>query len=137
MWCMNEEPSFTCPHTIQRKGEDWLSVSDETASAFRVDISTGVGVPSTQDKHAELSQNYPNPFFDRTDISYSLKEPDHVSLSVFDMMGQEIMTLVNEYLQAGDYNITFNATGLPSGIYLYSLHSGHHLIEVRKMNCIR
>jgi hypothetical protein len=55
MWCMNEEPSLTCPHNIRREGEDWSSISDKTASAFRVDISTGVSVPSKREKHVALS----------------------------------------------------------------------------------
>ncbi|MGE5430421.1 MAG: T9SS type A sorting domain-containing protein [Syntrophomonadaceae bacterium] len=71
-----------------------------------------------------LSQNYPNPFNPATTISYSIPEGQNVRLTVYDMLGEEISTLVHEYKQAGTYTINFNASSLPSGIYIYTLQTG-------------
>lgn len=70
----------------------------------------------------ELYQNYPNPFNPSTTIKYSLKNSEYVSLKVFDILGNEIKTLVNEIKTAGIHEVVFNATNnLTSGIYFYEL----------------
>jgi len=84
-----------------------------------------------------LGQNYPNPFNPETTISYSIPKSDHVTLKVYDLLGREIATLVNEYKQPGNYKVIFNvetlrATSLPSGIYFYKLQSGGYS-EVKKL----
>jgi len=68
-----------------------------------------------------LSQNYPNPFNPTTTIEFSLPQSGFVSLRVFDLLGQEIATLVNEEKAAGSYRATFDASNLPSGTYFYAL----------------
>ncbi len=75
------------------------------------------------DKYA-LHQNYPNPFNPSTQISFDLTKAGHVSLKVFDLLGREVQTLVDEVQPAGTHSITFDGTGLPSGIYLYRLQAG-------------
>ncbi len=74
----------------------------------------------------ELSQNYPNPFNPSTVISYQLPVASYVTLKIYDLLGSEISTLVNEYQQAGIHNSTFNTQNLflPSGIYFYKLIAG-------------
>jgi hypothetical protein len=79
-----------------------------------------------------LSQNYPNPFNPTTVIKYQLPEAGLVTLKVFDILGNEIETLVNEQKQTGTYEITWYAEGLPSGIYFYRLQAGD-FIETKKM----
>lgn len=79
-----------------------------------------------------LAQNYPNPFNPTTAITYQLAAGSDVILKVFDILGNEIATLVNEYETAGRYEVEFNTTALPSGIYLYQLRAGN-FIESRKM----
>jgi len=76
-----------------------------------------------------LSQNYPNPFNPSTTISYSISEPSYVTLKVYDILGNEVTTLVNEEKPAGSYEVEFSAEGgdaykLASGIYIYRLTSG-------------
>ena len=71
-----------------------------------------------------LAQNYPNPFNPQTTINYSIKETGFVSLKVFNLMGQEVATLVSATLDAGHYTVNFTADNLPSGIYLYTLTAG-------------
>ncbi|MCB0725535.1 MAG: T9SS type A sorting domain-containing protein [Ignavibacteriae bacterium] len=68
-----------------------------------------------------LSQNYPNPFNPSTTIGFSIRNRGFVTLRVYDITGKEVKSLVNEYLERGEYNVTFIAAGLSSGIYFYSL----------------
>ncbi|MFO7526400.1 MAG: T9SS type A sorting domain-containing protein [Ignavibacteriaceae bacterium] len=79
-----------------------------------------------------VSQNYPNPFNPSTKISYSIKEDGFVTLKVYDILGVEIATLVNEQKTAGSYEAEFNAAEFPSGIYIYKLQSGS-FTDVKKM----
>lgn len=72
----------------------------------------------------ELNQNYPNPFNPLTVISYQLPSNVSVSLRVFDILGRQVETLVNERQSAGIYSVRFNAAKLPSGVYLYRLEAG-------------
>lgn len=84
----------------------------------------------------ELSQNFPNPFNPNTVIVYHLPIIGAVTLKVFDILGNEVATLVDEYKPAGSYEVEFNASGLSSGIYFYKLHSGS-FIETKKMILLR
>ncbi len=69
----------------------------------------------------ELYQNYPNPFNLTTTIKYSIAEGQHVKLTIYSSLGEEISVLINEFKSAGTHSIGFNAKGLPSGIYIYSI----------------
>jgi len=79
-----------------------------------------------------LEQNYPNPFNPSTKIKYSIPQSSNVVIKVFDILGNEIETLVNEEKQTGTYEITWYAENLPSGIYFYRLHAGD-FVETKKM----
>ncbi len=79
-----------------------------------------------------LQQNYPNPFNPTTKISYSVPKESYTSLKVFDILGNEVATLVNGEKQAGTYQLDFNASGLASGIYFYKLQASGSVL-VRKM----
>ena len=71
-----------------------------------------------------LSQNYPNPFNPATTIEFSMAEAGFVSVRIYDLLGQEVKTLVNEQKAPGSYRVTFDATDLPSGTYFYTLRAG-------------
>ncbi len=79
-----------------------------------------------------LNQNYPNPFNPSTKISYSIKEEGLVTLKVYDILGKEIVTLVNENKPAGYYKAEFKASALPSGMYIYKIQAGQ-FSDVKKM----
>jgi hypothetical protein len=79
-----------------------------------------------------LEQNYPNPFNPSTAIRYQVSGSSNVSLKVYDVLGNEVATLVNEEESAGSYEVNFNAAGLSSGIYFYKLQAGI-LVETKKM----
>jgi hypothetical protein len=80
-----------------------------------------------------LSQNYPNPFNPTTKISYAIPQNSFVELKVFNMLGQEIATLVNQEKAAGFYEVDFNAVNQPSGIYFYRLQAGEFLITKKML----
>ncbi|MDO8548602.1 MAG: T9SS type A sorting domain-containing protein [Ignavibacteria bacterium] len=79
-----------------------------------------------------LDQNYPNPFNPNTNIKYSLSEPGNVKLAIYNTLGEEIQVLVNSYKEAGSYELSFNAAGLPSGTYIYRLEAPGY-VEAKKM----
>lgn len=79
-----------------------------------------------------LEQNYPNPFNPTTKIRYQISQTSYVSLKIFDVLGNEILTLVNQEKPAGEYEVYFDGSSFSSGIYFYQLKAGE-LIETRKM----
>jgi predicted acyl esterase len=84
----------------------------------------------------ELKQNYPNPFNPATTIEYSLGFANNVEIKVYDILGRETATLVNEYQQAGSHKILFNASNLSSGVYFYKIVSGSFQ-EVKRMVLVK
>ena len=79
-----------------------------------------------------MGNNYPNPFNPSTTIKYQIPQLSLVTLKVYDVMGSEVATLVNEEKSAGTYEVEFNATGLTSGIYFYQLKADS-FVETKKM----
>lgn len=89
---------------------------------FNLDGEVEVGVPAKFD----LSQNYPNPFNPVTKINYDLPVSLLVSLKIYDMLGKEVTSIVNEYKEAGYYTVSFDASRLTSGVYFYRLIAGNN-----------
>ncbi len=87
-------------------------------------------------KSYRLEQNYPNPFNPTTSIAYALPHPGMVTLTVFNMLGQKVAELVNQYQTAGNYNVNWDAAGVPSGIYFYQLTSGVYT-QTKKMLLVK
>ena len=83
-----------------------------------------------------LSQNYPNPFNPTTNLEFGVRESGFVSLKIFNSLGMEVATLVNENKAAGNYKVTFNGSNLSSGIYFYTLETGSFK-ETKRMNLIK
>ena len=84
----------------------------------------------------KLYDNYPNPFNPSTIIKYSLKDEGRVTVKIFNTLGEEIRTLVDEIKPSGNYNLEFNANNLPSGVYIYRLQSGE-FVSSKKMLLIK
>ncbi len=100
-------------------------------------LITGGNIITTETPQSYvLNQNYPNPFNPVTKINYALPKSGLVTLKIYDVLGREVMTLVNEMKSAGNYSIDFNGTNLSSGIYFYSLKSGD-FTAVKKMTLIK
>ncbi|MCB9500853.1 MAG: T9SS type A sorting domain-containing protein [Deferribacteres bacterium] len=94
--------------------------------------STNIRTNNTLNLNYSLTQNYPNPFDGQTTIRYFIPWQCQVQLKIFDILGRDIKTLVNQEQQAGSYEVGFNMTGIPNGIYFYKLHAGR-FIQTRKM----
>jgi hypothetical protein len=101
-------------------------------------VSTSVGLEDENNIPIvfKLTQNYPNPFNPSTTIKYSIPEAAKVKLTLFNLLGEELKTLVNEEKVAGNYSIEFNASSLPSGVYFYQLKAGD-FTSVKKMLLIK
>jgi hypothetical protein len=108
----------------------WVAID----RAYVIDTSGTTGVNSSTSllKDYNLFQNYPNPFNPSTIIQYQLPANGMATIKVFDVLGREIITLVNGYKAHGIYTISFDAKKLTSGIYFYQLRSGN-FISTKKM----
>jgi serine protease AprX len=85
----------------------------------------------------QLSQNYPNPFNPETNIKYELNVNRFVSIKIFNILGKEISTLVNQKQNSGSYSVKFNSNGISSGIYFYSMYIDGSQIDSKKMVVIK
>ena len=96
------------------------------------DIVVGVEEELRNPISFTLEQNYPNPFNPSTTIKYSIAEPGKVKLTLYNLLGEEVKTIVDEEKITGNYSVDFNAADLPSGVYFYQLRAGN-FIETKKM----
>lgn len=100
--------------------------------AYESDFTASTNPNFSQSIHLQLYQNYPNPFNPTTKISWQSPVSGRQTLQVYDVLGRRIATLVDEYKQAGKYEVQFNGKNLPSGIYFYRLKADNY-IEIKKM----
>jgi Secretion system C-terminal sorting domain len=124
----------------------WYNASSSSTSKYVVlyDVrvygttspATGIknepGVP----KQFSLNQNYPNPFNPSTTISFDLPKENHVTLNIYNLLGQKVASLLNEDMAAGTHSVNFNADNLPSGLYFYQLQSGN-FNSIKKMMLLK
>ncbi|GBD92053.1 hypothetical protein BMS3Abin04_02786 [bacterium BMS3Abin04] len=135
----NSMPNTPIPHLSLNKtseqNEQLYIANYKTGEPVNV---TGVdenGKPNLP-KVFSLEQNYPNPFNPSTIIKYQVPNSGYVSLKIYDVLGEEVSSLVNKEQAAGSYEISFNASNLTSGIYFYQLKSGNN-IQVKKMMLLK
>jgi hypothetical protein len=83
-----------------------------------------------------LADAYPNPFNPVTTIDYSISEPCHATLTVFNVAGQEVVTLVDGEMEVGNFNVTFDAADMASGVYFYKLNAGD-FSAIKKMTLVK
>jgi subtilisin family serine protease len=96
------------------------------------EVMVTIGTPN----NFSLEQNYPNPFNPSTTISFSLPQSAFITLKIFNLMGEEVETPINDHLAAGSYNYKFNPSGLASGVYIYRL-SSDKFTQTRKMQYLK
>ena len=97
------------------------------------DILAEISSPELQiPKDLVLHQNYPNPFNPETRIAFDLSTAANVKIDVFNLLGQFVTTIVDRFVTSGSHSIPFDASQLPSGVYLYRL-SAKNFVEVKKM----
>jgi photosystem II stability/assembly factor-like uncharacterized protein len=141
-----ENPPYGCGNINTLAASDSFIFAGTTQSGVwrrpLSEIMTSVKEPSMAElpKQFSLFQNYPNPFNPSTTINYSLPKSGNVKLTVYNVIGSKVVTIVNEYKPAGSYSVHFNASsaagGLASGIYLYRLESGNY-IDAKKLILIK
>ncbi len=99
---------------------------DDYSGVFTIDVTTGTGEDEAIVQQYELFPAYPNPFNPETKIRYQLAKPGNISLIVYDLLGNEIQTLVKGEKPAGTYEVNFNGSELSSGVYVYRLSTGNY-----------
>ena len=108
----------------------------DPALVIKHDVVTAVTPSPSSPQRFVLYQNYPNPFNPSTTIRYELPKESIVSLKIYNLLGQEVATLVNESKQPGRYQVQWNAQGLSSGVYFYRLQAGEY-VETRKLMLLK
>ncbi|MBN2009078.1 T9SS type A sorting domain-containing protein [candidate division KSB1 bacterium] len=125
-------------HGWQRIGEagidatdvmwDFLKLQQRNSNTTHIKNERAVHIP----ENFRLYQNYPNPFNPATKIKYNLAKSNHVILKIYNLAGQELETLINEFQSTGEHEITWHANQLPSGLYFYRIQAGT-LSQTRKL----
>jgi len=96
-----------------------------TLAEFFTDIEDDPFLQSPIPQEIALSQNYPNPFNPTTTIEFSIPKAEHVTLKIYNLLGQQVLTLVSDKLTPGEYKYTWDASHLASGVYVYKLEAGN------------
>jgi hypothetical protein len=110
--------------TFHQLLEEWKTIYHAVGHVYlpgTTSINEGIGQTAAAPANFSLAQNYPNPFNPATTIYFSLPQRQAVSLRVFNAIGQEVKSLVNGVMEAGDYKVIFEAASLPSGVYFYQI----------------
>ncbi len=128
---IDDNLAFLAAAGFTPKEEHVASTADSRLDA-PVIMTSAKGVPET----FMLDQNYPNPFNPTTMISYALPEGNHVLIQVFDLEGRAIATLQNSFQDAGSYAVSFDASSLSAGVYIYTIESGSFKVS-KKMTLLK
>jgi len=130
-------------------GDDLFGVRDNANNAFQLakvagwtDINVGVDENAIVPEEYSISQNYPNPFNPTTQIKFGLPSQSHVKVTVFNLLGEVVTTLVNSDMAAGYHEIQFNASNISSGVYFYSIEASSvdgakSFLTVKKMMLLK
>jgi hypothetical protein len=103
-----------------------LFINGRYQQNYDLNLQSAVSNMSNLPRVFNLSQNYPNPFNPSTTIKYALPKDVNVNLKIYDLLGREVKTLVNEFKKAGYYEITFNFIDFASGVYFYRIEAGNY-----------
>src|SRR4030042_5805859 len=117
---------------VGEAGTILFKIKSPLGDKWRKEINVAASKPTTY----ELSQNYPNPFNPATKIEFIIPNDEKVTLKVYDILGREVKTLVNDFLEAGHHEIMFNADQLASGTYIYRLNFVSYQ-QIKKMMLVK
>ena len=139
-WTSQSTPNTKCLYSVYFVNNSTGWAVGEAGTIFKTTTGGGATLveqnESTKPQKFALLQNYPNPFNPTTAISYQLSAFSHVNLKVFDMLGRKVATLVKEVKPAGTYNLQWDASNFPSGIYFYQLTAGG-FTQIKKMVLVK
>lgn len=127
----------TVTFTNESNPDNKFSDSTDDQGKYTITISGATGVDASTPSAFSLGQNYPNPFNPTTTIPFTLNSSGHVSVSIYNIMGQSVATVIDNYMSAGTHSVTWNGMDdrgnhVSAGIYLYQLSAGRHA-ETKKM----
>jgi len=108
----------------------------DDVNVTRLGPSTGIKSSNSMPLQNTLNQNYPNPFNPSTEIEFSLTKPENVKITVFNIIGQKIETLLDKSMQAGNHKVVFDGRNLNSGVYLYKINAGEFQ-DMKKMLLVK
>ena len=136
--------SDTTNRLVGTVGQPVIGVTQDASHINQVGFWYQVGSLVTSVEHTpnvlpiefRIDQNYPNPFNPTTTIRFSIPKPSSVTLKLFDMLGREVATLVDEDLQSGECKVIFDATGLTSGVYFYRIQAGE-FTQLKKLMLLK
>lgn len=125
-------------HTVYLSSNSYveLPIMSNTGNRFDAVFAEENSTENNTPYSYSLTQNYPNPFNPSTMIQYTIADAQKVELKVFDILGREVQTLVNDIQNPGSYNVMFNAQNLSSGVYFYRLTAGS-FSDIRKMTLVK
>ena len=136
LWRNDQEAYLISSSNVERPALEWLRAYVDTAQVT-LDVSIEDEEVALAPGDYKLDQNYPNPFNPSTKISFTLPSSQTVTLKVYDMLGREVATLVNnEAMSSGSHTMNFDASSLSSGIYIYTL-SGNGVSLTKRMTLIK
>jgi hypothetical protein len=138
---LNSDSLSINPVSFNDAGEYQVIVTNGAGSDTSTVAVVAVTVPTSVDTDEVpeafvLNQNYPNPFNPQTSIRFGLPDASNVSLKVYDLIGREVATLINERLAAGYHTVSFDGSQVATGIYFYRINAGEYR-DVRKMILIK
>lgn len=117
---------------IGEEGKIVFAIKSPNGDEWSKEINVEVSTPTTY----ELSQNYPNPFNPTTTIEFIIPNDEKVTIKIYDILGREVKTLLNEFRETGHHEVEFNASHLASGMYIYRMTSGSYS-QIRKMMLVK
>ena len=140
-WNNQNNSWVTVPNAVVNTSTNTVTFSQSQVSNYVILTADKVTTGITDFKNSipdnfNLRQNYPNPFNPSTTIEFSIKENSNVKLSVYNLLGQKVITLINQPMSAGVHSVLFNASNLSSGIYFYKLTAGENS-KVMKMELLK
>lgn len=121
---------------IKEDGSGNLFFGTSRTGLFEIDIINDLDEEPYSSNSYFLSQNYPNPFTPTTKIKYSVTSATNVQIKVYNILGKEVNILINEHKNTGNYEIEFDGSALPSGVYFYKIQAGS-FVQTKKMIILR
>jgi hypothetical protein len=134
--------TYTFRDEFNGEGGWYILISQDGTRTHQYMVRAYVGFDNTSEvieltpSNFKLEQNYPNPFNPSTKIQFTLEKAGMTKLTIYDILGRELTTLVNERKDAGTYEVTFNATNYASGVYYYKLKSDN-IVQTKKMMLLK
>ena len=117
---------------VKFKTDNIAGIIEYNLANYKLNTPTDVAIEQKENVTYRLFQNYPNPFNPSTKINYTVPKSGFVTIKVYDLLGREVTTLVNENKPVGNYNVEFNAGKLVSGVYFYRMNAGD-FVQTKKL----